>query len=165
MHMMKLSVLIECLIQIPIRTIRAGQNLTQTIISFGLNKTYDKVQHVEASAGYHDGRVDHWKQKKVMGGGAMYAMGVYPLNAARYTTGEEPLAVSAQASTDRPKIYHEVQEHINFELRFPSGATATCVGSFGRGLNSHLVTCANRVLPKLQRGRRHIVAITQMLHC
>ncbi|HLF65700.1 MAG TPA: Gfo/Idh/MocA family oxidoreductase [Saprospiraceae bacterium] len=116
---------------------------TQTIIAYGRNKTYGKVQHVEASAGYHDGRVDHWKQKKVMGGGAMYDMGVYPLNAARYTTGEEPLAVSAQASTDRPKIYHEVEEHINFELRFPSGATATCEASFGHGLNSLLVTCAS----------------------
>jgi glucose-fructose oxidoreductase len=35
----------------------------------------------------------------------MYDMGVYPLNAARYVTGEEPLAVTAIQSTTRPEIY------------------------------------------------------------
>ncbi len=116
---------------------------TRTIIGYGRNKTYGAVQRIEASAGYPDGRSDHWKQKKAMGGGAMYDMGVYPLNAARYSAGEEPIAVSAKQSTDRPKIYHEVDEHMHFELRFPSGATAICETSLGRGMNSLQVTCQN----------------------
>jgi len=73
----------------------------------------------------------------------MYDMGVYPLNAVRYCSGEEPIAVSARKSTDRPSVYHEVDEHMHFELRFPSGATATCKTSLGQGMNELRVTCAN----------------------
>src|SRR5690606_4174178 len=82
-----------------------------------------------------EGRTDHWKQKKAMGGGAMYDMGVYPLNAARYASGMEPIAVTARASTTRPEIYKEVEETMEFDLEFPGGATAQCQTSFGRGMN------------------------------
>lgn len=115
---------------------------TQTIIGYQRNKTYGTINHVKAAAGYPDGRSNHWKQKKAMGGGAMYDMGVYPLNAARYSTGEEPIQVSARASTDRPEIYHEVEEHMIFSLKFPSDATAECETSFGRGMNALDVTCS-----------------------
>ena len=97
---------------------------------------------VEASAGYFDPRTDHWKQKKNMGGGVMGDMGVYPLNAARYSVGLEPIAVTAKASTTRPEIYTEVEETMKFDLEFPGGATASCEASFGKGMNDLLVTCS-----------------------
>lgn len=115
---------------------------TQQIIRFGQELTYGRVKQVEASAGYFDGRTDHWKQKKKMGGGAMYDMGVYPLNAARYCTGLEPVAVTAHASTTRPRIYTEVEETMVFDLEFPGGVTAHCETSFGKGMNDLKVTCA-----------------------
>ena len=68
---------------------------TQRIIQFRKDKTYGDIVKVSAAAGYFDSRTDHWKQKKAMGGGSMYDMGVYPLNATRYVTGEEPIAVTA----------------------------------------------------------------------
>lgn len=71
----------------------------------------------------------------------MYDMGVYPLNAARYSTGLEPIAVTARQSTTRPEIYHEVDETIQFDLEFPGGATAACEASFGKNMNSLMVTC------------------------
>jgi glucose-fructose oxidoreductase len=55
---------------------------TQTIMGYAESKPYGQIQSLIARAGYFDGRSDHWKQKKEMGGGAMYDMGVYPLNAA-----------------------------------------------------------------------------------
>jgi len=76
-----------------------------------------------------------------MGGGCMYDMGVYPLNATRYVTGEEPVAVIAKASTTRPAIYTEVEETINFSLEFPSGAIAECESSFGKNMNALRVDC------------------------
>ena len=54
----------------------------------------------------------------------MRDMGVYPLNAARYATGLEPIAVTAYASTTRPEIYTEVEETMNFDLEFKDGITA-----------------------------------------
>jgi glucose-fructose oxidoreductase len=115
---------------------------TQKIIQFRKDMVYGKVVKVEASAGYFDPRTDHWKQKKSMGGGVMGDMGVYPLNATRYVTGLEPIAVTATASTTRPEIYKEVEETMNFELEFPGGATATCVASFGKGMNDLQVDCS-----------------------
>jgi glucose-fructose oxidoreductase len=114
---------------------------TQQIIRFGKEKAYGKIQTVTASAGYFDGRSNHWKQKKSMGGGSMYDMGVYPLNATRYCTGLEPIAVTARQSTTRPEIYTEVDETMNFELEFPEGITASCETSFGKGMNDLKVKC------------------------
>src|SRR6185369_5103149 len=72
---------------------------TQRIIQFRKDLKYGKVTKVEAVAGYFDARTDHWKQKKNLGGGVSYDMGVYPLNGVRYATGLEPIAVMAKAST------------------------------------------------------------------
>ena len=114
---------------------------TQEIIRFRKELTYGKVQKADAAAGYFDGRTNHWKQQKKMGGGAMYDMGVYPLNAARYSTGLEPVAVTANQSTTRPEIYKEVDETMVFDLEFPGGVTAHCETSFGKGMNDLEVNC------------------------
>lgn len=114
---------------------------TQQIISFRKNKTYGMVENVEAAAGYYEGRSDHWKQNKAMGGGAMYDMGVYPLNAARYSTGLEPISVEAKQSTTRPHIYTEVDETMVFDLEFAGGVTAHCETSFGKSMNRLMVNC------------------------
>lgn len=108
---------------------------TQKIMQFAKDKPYGNIQTVDAAAGYFDGRTDHWKQKKEMGGGAMYDMGVYPLNAIRYATGLEPTTVSAKASTNRPEIYHEVEETMQFDLEMPEGITAKGETSFGKNMN------------------------------
>lgn len=112
---------------------------TQTIIGWGQRKVYGKIRTVTAKAGYYDGRTSHWKQDKERGGGAMYDMGVYPLNAARYVTGEEPIAVTARHETQRPEIYTEVDETTFFSLEFPSGARAECMTSFGKNVNELMV--------------------------
>ncbi len=115
---------------------------TQQIIKFQKELTYGKVMKVDVAAGYFDGRTNHWKQQKKMGGGCMYDMGVYPLNAARYSTGLEPMAVTAHQSTTRPEIYHEVDETIQYDLEFPGGATASCEASFGKNMNNLKVSCS-----------------------
>ncbi len=115
---------------------------TQTIIKWATTKPYGKIIDLKAEAGYYDGRSNHWKQKKAMGGGAMYDMGVYPVNAVRYSTAEEPKAViSARHETSRPEIYTEVDETTYFSLEFPSGAIARCQTSFGKGLNELRINC------------------------
>lgn len=116
---------------------------TREIMRYAKALPYGKILTVTAAAGYFDARTDHWKQKKAMGGGVMGDMGVYPLNAARYSTGLEPISVQAQASTTRPEIYKEVPETMVFDLEFPDGITAHCEASFGRGMNDLMVQCKN----------------------
>tara|TARA_R110002167_G_scaffold260718_3_gene467171 strand:- start:135 stop:1223 length:1089 start_codon:yes stop_codon:yes gene_type:complete len=107
----------------------------QAYMNVAKERPFGKIMMVTSAAGYFDGRTDHWKQKKNLGGGAMGDMGVYALQGARLATGEEPISVVAQASTTRPEIYHEVEETMMFQLEFPSGARAACQTSFGIQMN------------------------------
>jgi len=107
----------------------------QAYMKIGKERPFGKAKMITSAAGYFDGRTNHWKQNKKLGGGAMGDMGVYALQGARLATGEEPISVLAQASTTRPEIYHEVEETMMFQLEFPSGALASCQTSFGINMN------------------------------
>lgn len=76
---------------------------------------------------------DVWRMnKKLAGGGSLYDIGLYSLNATRYLTGEEPIEISAQMySTPGDQRFREVEENVNFTLRFPSGVLANCTASYG----------------------------------
>lgn len=70
--------------------------------------------------------------KKLAGGGSLYDIGIYSLQAARYITGEEPIEISAMMfSTPNDPRFKEVEENVNFILRFPSGVLANCTSSYG----------------------------------
>ncbi|PXA74306.1 glucose-fructose oxidoreductase [Caulobacter sp. D4A] len=83
-----------------------------------------------------------WRVKKALsGGGSLMDIGIYSLNAARYLTGEEPIAVNAMESTDRSNpVFAEVEDTINFQLLFPSGATANCVSTYSANCNRYRVS-------------------------
>lgn len=116
---------------------------TQTVIKYSKTKPYGSIKEIMAEAGYQEGRTDHWKQNKALGGGAMYDMGVYPLNAIRYAAGEEPIAVSARHETTRPDVYKEVDETTYFDLEFASGAIGKGKTSFAENMNHLKATCEN----------------------
>jgi len=59
-------------------------------------------------------------------------IGIYSLQAARYVTGEEPVEIAAMSyTTPGDERFKEVEEAIDFQLRFPSGALANCSSSYG----------------------------------
>ncbi len=76
---------------------------------------------------------DTWRmQKKLAGGGSLYDIGIYSLQATRYITGEEPIEISAIThSTPNDPRFREIEENVNFTLRFPSGILANCSSSYG----------------------------------
>jgi glucose-fructose oxidoreductase len=96
-----------------------------------------KVQKVSCAAGYREGRTDHWKQKKELGGGVLYDMGVYAIQGARFGAGTEPVAVvSAKTSTTRPDVYKNgLDETAEAVLEFPGGVLATIKTSFAENIN------------------------------
>lgn len=115
---------------------------TQTLMQWAKQKPYGKIQEVIAEAGYKDGSTTHhWRADKALGGGAIYDMGVYPLNAARYTTGEEPIAVTARQESIKP-IFKDIDETMWFDLEFPSGAIAKCCTSYAKQMNLLRANCA-----------------------
>ena len=118
---------------------------TQTVAEFARSKPFGAIESVIAKAGYAGGAPspDHWRLKRDMGGGALYDMGVYPINAARYTTGEEPIAVTAKLEVERKAIFTEVDESAYLTLEFPSGIVAKCAASVGKEMNVLRATCEN----------------------
>ena len=106
-------------------------------------KLLGKVQKLNCAAGYRDNRTDHWKQKKEMGGGVLYDMGVYAIQGARLGTGMEPVSIiSAQTSTTRPEIYtNGLDETTIATLEFPGGILANIKTSFGENINFLDIDC------------------------
>ncbi|GGA81951.1 Gfo/Idh/MocA family protein [Puia dinghuensis] len=102
-----------------------------------------KVKKVNCAAGYRENRTDHWKQKKEMGGGVLYDMGVYAIQGARLGTGMEPTSIlSAETSTTRPEIYKNgLDETTIAMLEFPGGVTADIKTSFGEYMNFITISC------------------------
>jgi len=62
-------------------------------------------------------------------------MGIYPLQAARYVTGLEPLTVSAQCFNTRPEILKNLYDVYSFQLEFPGGAVANLDTGFHANFN------------------------------
>lgn len=97
------------------------------------------TQMILADAGFKIEDPNQWRLTKTLGGGgSMMDIGIYALNASRYLTGEEPAEVNAMIySTPGDVRFKEVEEHVNFQLRFPSGILANCSSSYGYFHQSH----------------------------
>ncbi len=117
---------------------------TQTVMQFAETKPYGAIQTITARAGYKGGapKTGNWRLSRAMGGGAAYDMGVYPLNAARYASGEEPIAVTARHEVYRPDVFTEVDEATFFDLEFASGAIANCATSVNENMNLLRANCS-----------------------
>jgi len=86
-----------------------------------------------ADHGFNIGDPTQWRLKRELaGGGSLMDIGIYSLQAARYLTGEEPTEVNAAMfNTPGDARFKEVEETINFQLRFPGGVLANCTSSYG----------------------------------
>ena len=107
------------------------------------NKLLGNVKQLTCGAGYREGRTNHWKQIRELGGGVLYDMGVYSIQGARLGTGMEPVAVlSATTSTTRPEIYKNgLDETTTAKLEFPGGVIADIKTSFGENINYLNIIC------------------------
>lgn len=97
------------------------------------------TQVILADAGWPASNPNQWRLKKdLAGGGSLMDIGIYALQAARYLSGEEPTAINAMMyNTPGDPRFKEVEETINFQLRFPSGVLANCTSSYGYTPQSH----------------------------
>lgn len=94
-----------------------------------------QVQAIESSFGFNMGPNEWRTNKKLAGGGPVFDVGIYSLNACRYLTGEEPQSISAYASTiDHDARFAEVEENMSWTMRFPSGIVASCATTYGANM-------------------------------
>jgi predicted dehydrogenase len=100
---------------------------------------FGPTQVILADNGFTIGNPNQWRlNKQLAGGGSLMDIGIYALNAARYLSGEEPTEINAfMYNAPGDPRFREVEETINFQLRFPSGILANCTSSYGYAWQSH----------------------------
>jgi predicted dehydrogenase len=91
------------------------------VMRLGQQEIYGKLKSLEAANGFSWGRdKNSWRLKKALsGGGALMDMGIYAIQASRYTTGKEPLFVTAREEKTNAELFAEVDDTIHWELEFP----------------------------------------------
>lgn len=105
---------------------------TLEIIRMRKDGELGKVLFFQGLCGFTIGDPTQWRLKKELaGGGAMMDIGIYAINGARYMIGEEPIWVTAQETKTNPEKFKKgVDETIQFQLGFPSGAVASCLSTY-----------------------------------
>jgi predicted dehydrogenase len=115
------------------------------MMRLGQKEVFGKVKVVEASLGYFAGQKGEWRlNKKLAGGGPLMNLGVYCVQAGRYITGEEPVAVTAQFGPIlRKELFTEVEESITWQMEFPSGAVCTSTSTLSASIDRLFASTEN----------------------
>lgn len=80
----------------------------------------------------NQGAPSQWRfNRKMSGGGSLPDIGLYNLNTIRALLGEEPVEITALIHTppNDPR-FREVEDLVQFTLRFPSGVVAACTSCY-----------------------------------
>jgi predicted dehydrogenase len=97
-----------------------------------------QVQAIESTFGFNIGPGEWRLSKKLAGGGPLFDVGIYSLNACRYLTGEEPEHIAAYASViDHDGRFNEVEENVSWTMKFPSGIVASCNTTYGADMEGY----------------------------
>jgi predicted dehydrogenase len=95
---------------------------------------YGPLKAIEAGFGFKIGDPNQWRLKADMaGGGALMDVGIYALQACRFLTGEEPVAITAQETKTDMKKFAEVDETITWTMTTGSGVNCYCSTTYAFG--------------------------------
>jgi predicted dehydrogenase len=107
------------------------------MVRLGTKKVYGNIKRISAGFGFSIGDPTQWRLKKALsGGGPLQDVGIYCVQGICYTTGLEPIAVSAQEGpkTD-PGKFKEVEQSLTWQFEMPGGIIAEGRSSYGDGMN------------------------------
>jgi predicted dehydrogenase len=87
-----------------------------------------------------------WRLNKTLaGGGSLFDVGIYVLNASRYLTGEEPAGFTGVTSTvDQDGRFATMEENISWTTKFPSGVVATGSSTYGTQMPGYFKVFASK---------------------
>ena len=72
---------------------------------------------------------DQWRlDEELAGGGALFDIGIYPLNTARFLLDADPVAVTGRTASTHA-AFDDVDETVTFTLEFPDDVYAACYAS------------------------------------
>ena len=101
--------------------------------------------YVQSEFGFKIGDPTQWRLKKALaGGGALMDLGIYAIQAARYSIGKEPVSLTAQEyKTDYIK-FAQVDESITWQMKFPDGHLSNSYTSYSTPANNLYISTENR---------------------
>jgi predicted dehydrogenase len=112
-----------------------------------------QVQSISSCFGFNIAPGEWRLNKKLAGGGPLYDVGIYSLNACRYLTGEEPAELRAVASTiDHDGRFNEVEENVAWTMRFPSGIVTSCSTTYGANMSGYFKVYGSKGWLQLDPG-------------
>src|SRR5687767_801908 len=144
---------------------------TLEIVRMRMDGELGKVRFFQGLSGFTIGDPNQWRlNKQLAGGGSLMDIGIYAINGSRYMIGEEPIWVTAQETkTDTVKFKEGVDETIQFQLGFPSGAVASCLSTYNMNNLDRFFLNGEKGYAELQpstgygpiRGKTHKGELTQ----
>jgi len=105
------------------------------MMRLGQKKVFGPIKKMFAEDGLSE--VEGWRLNKgLAGGGPLMDVGIYCVQGLRYTSGLEPLAVTARegAKKDKEK-FKDVEESLTWKMEFRDGIIAECRTSYSEQLN------------------------------
>jgi predicted dehydrogenase len=101
---------------------------------------------------FNQQRAGTWRlSRKLGGGGSLLDVGIYPLNAIRHLTREEPASCTAMVSTrDFTGRFAEVEQSVEWTMKLPSGIIASCSSSYGQRAPGFLMINGDKGYLQLQ---------------
>ncbi|MES2772781.1 MAG: Gfo/Idh/MocA family oxidoreductase [Bacteroidota bacterium] len=117
------------------------------VARIGQQKMFGDIKKINTGFSFI-ARKGEWRlDKKRSGGGPLMDLGIYCLQAVCYSTGMEPLAVTAQTFpvSDKEKFV-DIEETLAFQMEMPDGLVATCRTSYSENANSLEITTAKGIV-------------------
>jgi predicted dehydrogenase len=105
------------------------------MMRLGQEKVFGTVNRVIAEHGLAN--ASGWRlDKQLAGGGPLMDVGLCCIQASRYITGREPIAVRAKEGLKKDeRKFKEVEESLSWEMEFREGTIAVCKASYSESLN------------------------------
>ncbi len=103
----------------------------------GTQKVYGNIKAISGGFGFPAGDPNQWRLKKALaGGGPLVDVGVYCIQGFCYTTGMDPIAVTAKEGpkTDLEK-FKDVEQSLTWQMEMPNGLICEGKASYSENMN------------------------------
>lgn len=106
----------------------------QEMMRLGREKPFGKITSMVAEDGLSNAK--GWRlDKELAGGGPLMDVGIYCVQGVRYTTGLEPVSVTAKEGPKKDKEkFAEVEESLTWEMEMSDGTIARCRTSYSESM-------------------------------
>lgn len=106
------------------------------MVRCGTQKIFGEIKKLTGGFGFRAGPSQWRLTQKYAGGGPLMDVGIYVIQGMCYTTGMEPVAVTAQEGkkTDFER-FKDVEQSLTWQMEFPNGLVAEGQTSYQDGMN------------------------------